>query len=202
MRCRSVLARSRIGYPSGLELPSCLYGLRLYSSSLSHWPGAEAASRPRTWPSWATTTHEAAPHQDRGRELGLDRHHLPEPARRRRRGDHRPPARRRKGKRYPAAVYTHPYRFSRALYYREAFDLAERGVAVLLVNAAMTRQDLAPVDLLDPVYAADAFRSYVRHDLVDLAARSTTSRGETTSTTGSPSSARSTAPCRPAVSRR
>ena len=71
------------------------------------------------------------------------------------------------GKRYPAAVYLHPYRFSRAFFYREALDLAERGVAVLLVNAAMTRQDLAQVDLLDPVYAADAFRSLVRHDLVD-----------------------------------
>ena len=72
------------------------------------------------------------------------------------------------GKRYPAVVYTHPYRFTRAIYYREAFDLAERGVAVLLVNGAMSRQDLAQPDLLDPVYAADAFRSYVRHDLVDL----------------------------------
>ena len=44
----------------------------------------------------------------------------------------------------------------------------DAGVAVLLVNSAMTRQDLAPVDLLDPVYAADAFRSLVRQDLVDL----------------------------------
>src|SRR5215204_5725631 len=57
MRPGSVLARSRIVYPRGLELPSCLYGLRLSSSSLSPWPGAEAASPPRTWPSWATTTH-------------------------------------------------------------------------------------------------------------------------------------------------
>jgi dipeptidyl aminopeptidase/acylaminoacyl peptidase len=72
------------------------------------------------------------------------------------------------GKPYPAAVYLHPYRFSRALYYREAFDLAERGIAVLLVNGVMTRPDIAQVDLLDPVYAADSFRSIVRHDLVDL----------------------------------
>ena len=72
------------------------------------------------------------------------------------------------GKRYPAAVYLHPYRFSRAFYYREALDLAARGVAVLLVNGVMTRQDIPQVDLLDPVYAGDAFRSIVRHDLVDL----------------------------------
>jgi dipeptidyl aminopeptidase/acylaminoacyl peptidase len=72
------------------------------------------------------------------------------------------------GKRYPVALYTHPHRFSRSLYYREAFDLAERGVAVLLVNGAMSREELAQADLLDPVYAADAFRSYVRHDIVDL----------------------------------
>ncbi len=72
------------------------------------------------------------------------------------------------GKRYPAAVYLHPYRFSRSFYYREAFDLAARGVAVLLVGGVMTRQDVPQVDLLDPVYSADAFRSIVRHDLVDL----------------------------------
>ncbi|HEX7256137.1 MAG TPA: hypothetical protein VF236_09445 [Gaiellaceae bacterium] len=72
------------------------------------------------------------------------------------------------GKRHPVAVYLHPYRFSRAFFYREAFDLAERGVAVLLVNSAMSRQDIPQVDLMDPVYAADAFRSLVRHDLVDL----------------------------------
>ncbi|HEY7705665.1 MAG TPA: hypothetical protein VH968_00670 [Gaiellaceae bacterium] len=72
------------------------------------------------------------------------------------------------GKRYPAAVYLHPYRFSRSFFYREAFDLAERGVAVMLLNSAMTRQELMHVDLLDPVYAGDGFRSYVRHDLVDL----------------------------------
>jgi dipeptidyl aminopeptidase/acylaminoacyl peptidase len=72
------------------------------------------------------------------------------------------------GARYPVAVYTHPYLFSRSVYYREAFDVAERGVAVLLVNAVFTREDLARVDLMDPVYAADAFRSIVRHDLVDL----------------------------------
>ena len=72
------------------------------------------------------------------------------------------------GRRYPAAVYIHPYRFSRALYYREAFDLAQQGVAVLLVNAAFAREDVQQVDLLDPVHAADAFRSYVRQDLVDL----------------------------------
>lgn len=72
------------------------------------------------------------------------------------------------GAKHPVAVYLHPYRFSRALYYREAFDLADRGVAVLLLNGVMTREDLPQVDLLDPVYSADAFRSIVRHDLVDL----------------------------------
>jgi cephalosporin-C deacetylase-like acetyl esterase len=72
------------------------------------------------------------------------------------------------GKPYPVAVYLHPYRFSRSFHYREAFDIAEQGVAVLLLNGAQAREDLPPVDLLDPVYSADAFRSYVRHDLVDL----------------------------------
>lgn len=72
------------------------------------------------------------------------------------------------GEQHPVAVYTHPYLFSRALYYREAFDLAERGIAVLLVNAVFTREDVQRVDLMDPVYSAGAFRSLVRHDLVDL----------------------------------
>jgi dipeptidyl aminopeptidase/acylaminoacyl peptidase len=72
------------------------------------------------------------------------------------------------GRTYPAVVYLHPYRFSRSFYYREAFDLAEQGVAALLVNARLSREEVPQVDLLDPVYSADAFRSLVRHDLVDL----------------------------------
>lgn len=72
------------------------------------------------------------------------------------------------GKPSPVAVYMHPYRFSRSFYYREAFDIAEQGVAVLLLNGAQAREELPQIDLLDPVYSADAFRSYVRHDLVDL----------------------------------
>ena len=72
------------------------------------------------------------------------------------------------GGRYPVVLYLHPYRFSRSFYYREAFDLAEQGVAVLLVNAKQARTDVPQVDLLDPVYSADAFRSLVRQDLVDL----------------------------------
>lgn len=72
------------------------------------------------------------------------------------------------GKEHPVAVYLHPYRYSRSLYYREAFDVAERGVAVLLLDGVMTREDIPQVDLMDPVYSADAFRSIVRHDLVDL----------------------------------
>jgi cephalosporin-C deacetylase-like acetyl esterase len=72
------------------------------------------------------------------------------------------------GNPYPVALYLHPYRFSRSFHYREAFDIAEQGVAVLLLNGSQARQDLPPVDLMDPVYAAGAFRSYVRHDLVDL----------------------------------
>jgi dipeptidyl aminopeptidase/acylaminoacyl peptidase len=72
------------------------------------------------------------------------------------------------GEPYPVAVYLHPYRFSRSFYYREALDLAEQGVAVLLLNGAQAREELPPVDLMDPVYSAGAFRSYVRHDLVDL----------------------------------
>ena len=74
----------------------------------------------------------------------------------------------RDGERHPVAVYTHPYLFSRSLYYREAFDLAERGIAVLLVNAVFTREDVPRVDLMDPVFSAGAFRALVRHDLVDL----------------------------------
>lgn len=72
------------------------------------------------------------------------------------------------GTKHPAAVYLHPYRASRSLYFREALDLSQRGVAVLLVDGAMTREDIPQVDLMDPVYSADAFRSFVRHDLVDL----------------------------------
>ena len=72
------------------------------------------------------------------------------------------------GRQYPVAVYLHPYRFSRSFYYREALDIAEQGVAVLLLNGAQAREELPQADLLDPVYSADAFRSYVRHDLVDL----------------------------------
>jgi cephalosporin-C deacetylase-like acetyl esterase len=72
------------------------------------------------------------------------------------------------GNPYPVALYLHPYRFSRSFHYREAFDIAEQGVAVLLLNGAQAREDLPPVDLMDPVYSAGAFRSYVRHDLVDL----------------------------------
>jgi dipeptidyl aminopeptidase/acylaminoacyl peptidase len=72
------------------------------------------------------------------------------------------------GNPYPVAVYLHPYRFSRSFHYREAFDIAEQGVAVLLLNGAQAREDLPQTDLLDPVHSADAFRSYVRHDLVDL----------------------------------
>ena len=73
-----------------------------------------------------------------------------------------------KGKRYPVAIYSHPYLFSRSFFYREAFDLAERGVAVLIYNSVLTRQDIPRIDLMDPVSSADAFRSLVRHDLVDL----------------------------------
>lgn len=72
------------------------------------------------------------------------------------------------GTKHPVAVYLHPYRFSRSLYYREAIDLAQRGVAVLLMNSVMAREDVPQIDLMDPVYAADAFRSLVRQDLVDL----------------------------------
>jgi dienelactone hydrolase len=73
------------------------------------------------------------------------------------------------GERFPVAIFIHPYFASRSLYYREAFDLAERhGIAVLLLDASFEREDLPRVDLMDPVYSADAFRSLVRHDLVDL----------------------------------
>lgn len=69
-------------------------------------------------------------------------------------------------KRYPVVIYVHPYLASRGLFYREAFDLAERGLASFLIDATVSREGRP--DLLDPVYAADAFRSLVRQDVVDL----------------------------------
>jgi dipeptidyl aminopeptidase/acylaminoacyl peptidase len=69
-------------------------------------------------------------------------------------------------KRNPVVVYAHPYLASRGLYFREAFDLARRGVAVFMVDLSISRPTRP--DLLDPVYAADAFRSLVRQDVVDL----------------------------------
>ena len=120
----SVLARSRIVYPSGLELPSCPYGLRLFSF-VSHWPAAEAVSRPRTWPSWATTTRRS---RSEPRSRPRTRARPTSPSRARAAATSRRPsssARRRK-EALPGRGVLHPYRFSRALYYREAFDLAER----------------------------------------------------------------------------
>jgi dipeptidyl aminopeptidase/acylaminoacyl peptidase len=69
-------------------------------------------------------------------------------------------------KRYPVAVYAHPYLASRGLFFQEAFDLAKKGVAVFMIDLAITRPTRP--DLMDPVYAADAFRSLVRQDVVDL----------------------------------
>ncbi|HEY8192284.1 MAG TPA: hypothetical protein VIF36_00020 [Gaiellaceae bacterium] len=70
------------------------------------------------------------------------------------------------GKRYPVVIYVHPFLASRGLFYREAFDLAERGLAAFLIDATVSRPGRP--DLMDPVYAADAFRSLVRQDVVDL----------------------------------
>ncbi len=70
------------------------------------------------------------------------------------------------GKRYPVVIYVHPFLASRGLFYREAFDLAERGLASFLIDATVSREGRP--DLMDPVYAADAFRSLVRQDVVDL----------------------------------
>ena len=69
-------------------------------------------------------------------------------------------------KRYPVVIYVHPYLASRGLFYREAFGLAEKGLASFLIDAAVSREGRP--DLMDPVYAADAFRSLVRQDVVDL----------------------------------
>ena len=77
-----------------------------------------------------------------------------------------PPAASTNGKRYPVVMYVHPYMASRGFFYREAFDLAEKGLASFLIDATVARQGRP--DLLDPVYAADAFRSLVRQDVVDL----------------------------------
>jgi len=77
-----------------------------------------------------------------------------------------PPAASTNGKRYPVVMYVHPYLASRGFFYREAFDLAEKGLASFLIDATVARQGRP--DLLDPVYAADAFRSLVRQDVVDL----------------------------------
>jgi cephalosporin-C deacetylase-like acetyl esterase len=70
------------------------------------------------------------------------------------------------GKRYPVVLYVHPYLGSRGVFYREAFDLAGKGLASFLIDATVSRPGRP--DLLDPVYAADAFRSLVRQDVVDL----------------------------------
>jgi dienelactone hydrolase len=69
-------------------------------------------------------------------------------------------------RRYPVVVYAHPYLASRGLYFREAFELAERGLAAFLVDLSLSRPPRP--DLMDPVYAADAFRALVRQDVVDL----------------------------------
>ncbi len=71
-------------------------------------------------------------------------------------------------KRYPVVLYVHPYRASRGLFYREAFDLARAGVAVFLVDATISRYGRGGPDLSDPVYAADLFSALVRQDVVDL----------------------------------
>jgi dienelactone hydrolase len=72
------------------------------------------------------------------------------------------------GAEVPAVVYSHPWFANRALYFRESFDLADRGIAVLLVDATFAREEFPRLDLMDPVYSADAFRSLVRQDVVDL----------------------------------
>lgn len=77
-----------------------------------------------------------------------------------------PPTAETDGKRYPVVMYVHPFLASRGLFYREAFDLAEKGLASFLIDATVSRQGRP--DLMDPVYAADAFRSLVRQDIVDL----------------------------------
>lgn len=77
-----------------------------------------------------------------------------------------PPTAETDGKRYPIVIYVHPFLASRGLFYREAFDLAERGLASFLIDATVSREGRP--DLMDPVYAADAFRSLVRQDVVDL----------------------------------
>lgn len=70
------------------------------------------------------------------------------------------------GKRYPVVIYVHPFLASRGLFYREAFALAEQGLASFLIDATISREGRP--DLMDPVYAADAFRALVRQDVVDL----------------------------------
>ncbi|MGZ8702213.1 MAG: alpha/beta hydrolase family protein [Gaiellaceae bacterium] len=71
-------------------------------------------------------------------------------------------------KRYPVVLFIHPYFASRGLFVREAFDLADKGVASFLVDATISRQGRGRPDLSDPVYAADSFHAFVRQDLVDL----------------------------------
>lgn len=66
----------------------------------------------------------------------------------------------------PVVLWAHPYLSSRAQFFREAFSLAEAGVASFLVDAAISRQGRP--DLMDPTYAADLFRAFVRQDVVDL----------------------------------
>jgi cephalosporin-C deacetylase-like acetyl esterase len=72
------------------------------------------------------------------------------------------------GRRHPVAVYLHPYLFHRGFYFREALDLAQRGLAVMLVNATFAREERPRIDLMDPTFSADAFRGLVRQDVVDM----------------------------------
>ena len=70
------------------------------------------------------------------------------------------------GRRAPVVVFAHPYLASRGLYYREAFELADAGIASFLLDLSISRQGRP--DLMDPVYAADVVRDLLVQDVVDL----------------------------------
>jgi dienelactone hydrolase len=62
----------------------------------------------------------------------------------------------------------HGYGSNRNQFSTESLDLADRGVASMLIDSAGTRSGRgAGVDVQDPTYAAEVFEALVRQDVVD-----------------------------------
>ena len=67
----------------------------------------------------------------------------------------------------PAVLWAHSYGSNRNEFSVEATELAERGIASIIVDSNMTRGGRSGFDLQDPVYAAETFELLVRQDVVD-----------------------------------